>query len=57
MQRDGPPRPSVCQMTGRIRCKDQKTKKKKKKKKKKKSLVSKLSVKNADLNEALFLKN
>ena len=30
MQRDGPPRPSVCQMTGRIKCKDQKKKKKKK---------------------------
>ena len=33
MQRDGPPRPSVCQMTGRIKCKDEKKKKKKKKKK------------------------
>ena len=29
MQRDGPPRPSVCQMTGRIKCKDEKKKKKK----------------------------
>ena len=28
MQRDGPPRPSVCQMTGRIKCKDEKKKKK-----------------------------
>ena len=24
MQRDGPPRPSVCQMTGRIKCKKKK---------------------------------
>ena len=31
MQRYGPPRPSVCQMTGRIKCKDRKKKKKKKK--------------------------
>ena len=36
MQRDGPPRPSVCQMTGRIKCK-----KKKKKKKKKNNLKTK----------------
>ena len=37
MQRDGPPRPSVCQMTGRIKCKDEKKTKKNKKTKKKKN--------------------
>ena len=45
MQRDGPPRPSVCQMTGRIKCKDEKKKKKKnQKKKKKKKKKKKISI-------------
>ena len=41
MQRDGPPQPSVCQMKGRIKCKDEKKKKKKRKKKKKKKKMNK----------------